>query len=122
MQYSPKRHNFFQVRDILSTALASLTPLTPVELFNSVNALLLSDDVPSKHKTSMPSLQSQSKYQDSPNQAMQWGEFLIRFSALSGLLLRRADETVMFFHPALRDWYEQLILYNSFKVTYHINC
>jgi hypothetical protein len=95
-----------QVRDILSTSLASLTPLTPVELFNSVNALLTSDEGSSKYKTSMTSLATQQKYPDAVQQPMQWGEFLIRFSALSGLLLRRADETVMFFHPALRDWYD----------------
>ena len=53
----------------------------------------------------MSSLTSQnSKHQEISPQPMQWGEFLIRFSALSGLLLRRADETVMFFHPSLRDW------------------
>ena len=102
----PSSRAFDKVRDILSTALASLTPLTPVELFNSVNALLTSDDVSiPKHKTSMSSLTSQnSKHQEISPQPMQWGEFLIRFSALSGLLLRRADETVMFFHPSLRDW------------------
>ena len=96
--------NIFQVRDILSTALASLTPLTPVELFNSVNALLSSDDYLSKVKPSLRSLPDQQTYGNVIQQPMQWGEFLIRFSALSGLLLRRADETVMFFHPALRDW------------------
>jgi len=53
----------------------------------------------------MSSLTSQSsKHQEISPQPMQWGEFRIRFSALSGLLLRRADETVMFFHPSLRDW------------------
>ena len=53
----PSSRAFDKVRDILSTALASLTPLTPVELFNSVNALLTSDDVSiPKHKTSMSSL------------------------------------------------------------------
>ena len=93
-----------QVRDILSTAVASLTPLTPVELFNSVNALLTSEDNPAKHKTSIASVTSKQQYKDGVQQPIQWGEFLIRFSAVSGLLLRRADETVMFFHPSLRDW------------------
>ena len=35
---------------------------------------------------------------------MQWGEFLMRFSALSGFLVRRADDTLMFFHPTFREW------------------
>lgn len=30
--------------------------------------------------------------------------FQMRFSALSGFLVKRADETVMFFHPSFRDW------------------
>lgn len=69
-----------QVEDILSTALASLVPLTPVELYNSVNAL---------GHVEIP---------------MQWGEFLMRFSSLSGFLVRRADDTLMFFHPTFREW------------------
>ena len=72
--------NSLQVEDILSTALASLVPLTPVELYNSVNALA-NVEIP-----------------------MQWGEFLMRFSSLSGFLVRRADETLMFFHPTFREW------------------
>ena len=35
---------------------------------------------------------------------LQWGEFLMRFSALSGFLVRRADDTLMFFHPTFREW------------------
>ena len=70
---------FERVQDILEIALASLVPLTAPELFGSMNAL-----------KSGPSLQ--------------WGEFLMRFSALSGFLVRRADETVMFFHPTFREW------------------
>jgi ankyrin repeat protein len=75
----PSIQSFQKVEDILSTALASLVPLTPLELYNAVNAL--STDAP-----------------------MPWGEFLMRFSALSGFLLRRADDTLMFFHPTFRDW------------------
>ena len=69
-----------QVEDILATSLASLVPLTPVELYNSVNALA-NVEVP-----------------------LQWGEFLMRFSSLSGFLVRRADDTLMFFHPTFREW------------------
>lgn len=70
---------FEKVQDILATALASLVPLTPQDLYNSVNALHCSSSI-------------------------QWGEFLMRFSSLSGFLLRRADDTVMFFHPTFKDW------------------
>ena len=75
----PSLKSFQKVEDILSTALASLVPLTPVELYNSVNALSMSEP-------------------------MAWGEFLMRFSSLSGFLLRRADDTLMFFHPTFREW------------------
>ena len=75
----PSLKSFEKVQDILSTAVASLVPLTALDLFNSINAL---------HATN----------------AIQWGEFLMRFSALSGFLLRRADDTVMFFHPTFREW------------------
>lgn len=71
--------SFEKVQDILETALASLTPLTPGELFGSINSL----------KTGPP---------------IQWGDFLMRFSALSGFLVRRADDTLMFFHPTFREW------------------
>ncbi len=77
----PSSKAFEKVHDILSSALSSLTPLTTVELFNSVNALVSDLD-----------------------DQMSWGEFLMRFSALSGFLVRRADETLMFFHPIFREW------------------
>lgn len=77
----PSSKAFEKVHDLLSAALSSLTPLTSVELFHSVNALV-SDQA----------------------EQLQWGEFLMRFSALSGFLVRRADDTLMFFHPIFREW------------------
>lgn len=71
--------SFERVQDILATALASLVPLSPNDLFKSVNAL-------------------------TTGQSIQWGEFLMRFSSLNGFLVRRADDTVMFFHPTFREW------------------
>ena len=77
----PSSKAFEKVHNILSAALSSLTPLTSVELYHSVNALV-SDT--SEH--------------------LQWGEFLMRFSALAGFLVRRADDTFMFFHSVFREW------------------
>ena len=77
----PSTKAFEKVHDILSASLSSLTPLTSVELFHSVNALV-----------------------SDPADQLQWGEFLMRFSALSGFLVRRADETLMFFHTVFREW------------------
>ena len=88
----PSSRAFDKVRDILSIGLASLVPLTPVEIFNSLNALVSADPDAGPMETSSQAPQ------------LQWGEFLMRFSALSGLLVRRADETVMFFHSSLREW------------------
>ena len=75
----PSAKSFEKVQDILSTSLAALNPLTPLELYHSITAL-------------------------QQNANLSWGEFLIRFSALNGFLLRRADDTVMFFHPVFREW------------------
>ncbi len=79
----PSTKAFEKIQDILATSLASLTPLTPLELFNSVNALAANNLGAGK---------------------MQWGDFLMRFSTLTGFLARRADDTVMFYHPAFREW------------------
>ena len=76
----------------------------------------MSDERSPKSKISMTSLTTHQKHHDAVQQPMQWGEFLIRFSALSGLLLRRADETVMFFHPALRDWYDNSLLIHKLEM------
>jgi hypothetical protein len=35
---------------------------------------------------------------------MPWSEFVTRFNTLSGFLVRRADETVMFYHSLFRNW------------------
>ena len=76
----PSTKAYEKVQDILATALASLVPMTPMELFSSINAMTTSG-VP-----------------------LQWGEFLMRFSNLTSFLVRRADDTVMFIHPTFREW------------------
>ena len=62
----PSERSFDKVRDLLQVALAALAPMTPAELFRAANAL---------------------KAPTEP--ALAWGEFLMRFSALSGFLVRR---------------------------------
>ncbi len=61
--------------DILSVCLASSEPPTITEIFHSLTAL-------------------------SPD--LTWQEFVTHFNQLSGFLVRRGDDTVMFHHPALR--------------------
>ena len=75
----PSSKAYEKIQDVLATALASLTPMTPMELFGAINSLTTGSQLP-------------------------WGEFLMRFSSLSGFLVRRADDTVMFFHPTFREW------------------
>ncbi len=57
--------------------------MTPVELFQSVNA---------SRKGNSPSPNEDGMQQHNPSPPVPWGEFLMRFSALSGFLVRRWAE------------------------------
>ncbi len=73
----PSVQAFARVSDILSVCLATLTPLTVTEIFNAVNALKAEPEI-------------------------NWQEFVNRFNMLSGFLVRRGDDTVMFCHNTFR--------------------
>ncbi|XP_054264581.1 protein TANC2 isoform X4 [Macrosteles quadrilineatus] len=75
----PTVKSFEKVSSILSVCLAALYPLTLLEIYYSVNALCT-------------------------NEFLSWDEFLQRFKLLSGLLVKRLDNTYMFFHPSFREW------------------
>lgn len=75
----PTVRSFEKVTQILSVCLAALYPLTLLEIYYSVNALLLTKFTP-------------------------WPEFLQCFKLLSGFLVKRLDNTYMFFHPSFREW------------------
>lgn len=75
----PTIRSFEKVANILSVCLAALYPMTLLEIFYSVNALLNQNFIP-------------------------WKEFLQRFKLLSGFLVKRLDNTYMFFHPSFREW------------------
>ncbi|KAE8742661.1 hypothetical protein FOCC_FOCC011790 [Frankliniella occidentalis] len=77
----PTLRSFEKVQPILSVCLAALYPLTLLELFYSVNSLLT-------------------------DSYLSWEEFVQRFNMLaaSGLLVKRRDNTYMFFHPSFREW------------------
>ncbi len=70
---------FAKVQDILSVCLASLVPLTVAEIYRAVNCLKKEPE-------------------------LAWPEFVSRFNMLSGFLVRRGDDTVMFYHPLFREW------------------
>ena len=70
--------SFEKVSDILSICAASLSPMNSHQIFNTINALM-----PEK---------------------ISWQEFASRFNSLSGFLVRRADDSVMFYHQTFMDW------------------
>ncbi|XP_060525151.1 protein TANC2 isoform X2 [Cylas formicarius] len=75
----PTIRSFEKVTQILSICLAALYPLTLLEIYYSVNALFV-------------------------NNFLSWKDFLQRFKLLSGFLVKRLDNTYMFFHPSFREW------------------
>ncbi|GLH00293.1 Uncharacterized protein GBIM_06713 [Gryllus bimaculatus] len=75
----PTVRSFEKVAPILSVCLAALYPLTLLEIYYSVNAIYV-------------------------DKFMSWDDFLARFKTLLGFLVKRLDNTYMFFHPSFREW------------------
>ncbi|XP_073997696.1 zinc-RING finger and ankyrin repeat domain-containing protein rolling pebbles isoform X4 [Rhodnius prolixus] len=75
----PTNKSYERVSPIISVCLAALAPLTLLEIYYSINSLNTTDFI-------------------------SWDEFLQRFKTLSGLLIKRMDNTYMFFHPSFREW------------------
>ncbi|CAL7938566.1 unnamed protein product [Xylocopa violacea] len=75
----PTAASFDKVQPLLGVCLAALYPLTLPEIFYSVNSL-------------------------NTDHFVSWEDFLQRFKMLSGFLVKRLDNTYMFFHPSFREW------------------
>ncbi|XP_012146768.2 zinc-RING finger and ankyrin repeat domain-containing protein rolling pebbles [Megachile rotundata] len=75
----PTTTSFDRVQPLLGVCLAALYPLTLPEIFYSVNSL-------------------------NTDHFVSWEDFLQRFKMLSGFLVKRLDNTYMFFHPSFREW------------------
>ncbi|XP_033222043.1 protein TANC2 isoform X3 [Belonocnema kinseyi] len=75
----PTSASFDKVQPLLGVCLAALYPLTLPEIYYSVNALNMDSFV-------------------------SWDDFMQRFKMLSGFLVKRLDNTYMFFHPSFREW------------------
>ncbi|XP_018398120.1 PREDICTED: protein TANC2 [Cyphomyrmex costatus] len=75
----PTAASFDKVQPLLAVCLAALYPLTLPEIFYSINSLNIDHFV-------------------------SWDDFLQRFKMLSGFLVKRLDNTYMFFHPSFREW------------------
>ncbi|XP_061400176.1 protein TANC2-like, partial [Musca vetustissima] len=75
----PTSCSFEKAAPILNVCLAALYPLTLNEIYYTVCAM----------KT---------------DEVMPWDEFLQRFKLLDGFLIKRIDNTYMFFHSSFREW------------------
>ncbi|XP_076322873.1 protein TANC2-like isoform X3 [Tachypleus tridentatus] len=73
--------SFERVSNLLQSCLASMCPLTPLELYHSVNAGIVC-------------------------QPLTWQDFLERLDLMTAnnFLVLRQDKTLMFAHPSLREW------------------
>ncbi|XP_034480764.1 protein TANC2 isoform X5 [Drosophila innubila] len=76
----PTSRSFDQTAPILNVCLAALYPLTLDEIYYSIEAL---------HHGQEP---------------LSWPQFMQRFKLLDGFLIKRLDNTYMFFHSSLREW------------------
>ena len=79
----PSAASFRRVSDLLAVVVAALQPMTLAELHHTLASLYL--DTSLGGDTSWPS-------------------FLDTYQQLAGQLVTRRDDSVMMFHPALRDW------------------
>ncbi|XP_053671068.1 protein TANC2 [Anopheles nili] len=96
----PTATAYERISNILAVCLAALYPLTLTEIFYSLNALIASETA-----SAATDLDSSSGATNEPAEGMiDWDEFLCRFKTLTGFLVRRLDDTYMFFHPSFREW------------------
>ena len=75
----PTQRSYELVQPVLSACLASLHPMNAYEMFDSVNAGCTEEPI-------------------------SWEEFMQRLKTVSGFLVKRMDDTYMFFHPSFREW------------------
>ena len=75
----PTQRSYELVQPVLSGCLASLHPMNAYEIFDAANAGCTGEPIP-------------------------WEEFMHRLKTVSGFLVKRMDDTYMFFHPSFREW------------------
>lgn len=96
----PTTSSFEKVADILSVCLAALYPLTILEIYYSVNSLKVEEFV--SWEVFLQRFKVRPRIFHSKIII-----FIIRFlflQLISGLLIKRLDNTYMFFHPSFREW------------------
>uniref|UniRef100_A0AAG5CPM9 RING-type domain-containing protein n=1 Tax=Anopheles atroparvus TaxID=41427 RepID=A0AAG5CPM9_ANOAO len=90
----PTATAYDRISNILAVCLAALYPLTLTEIFYSLNALIASET----------DAESETGASPDGTAMIDWDEFLCRFKTLTGFLVKRLDNTYMFFHPSFREW------------------
>lgn len=75
----PSLRSFEKILMILNVCLATLYPMTLLEIYHSVNAGLT-------------------------QRVLLWKDFVSRMDVLTGFLTKRQDGSFMFFHPSFREW------------------
>ncbi|KAF0310719.1 Protein TANC2 [Amphibalanus amphitrite] len=75
----PTQRSYELVKPLLSGCIASLHPMNVYEMFDVANAGCTSE-------------------------AISWDDFMSRLKIVSGFLIKRMDDTYMFFHPSFREW------------------
>lgn len=107
----PTAAAYAKVAPILNVCLAALYPLTLTEIYCAVCSLSTGgpddEDTSAEESTTAsaaagPHATAASLSGSKPSLA--WDEFLFRFKQLTGFLVRRLDDTYMFFHPSFREW------------------
>lgn len=96
----PTTSSFEKVADILSVCLVALYPLTIMEIYYSVNSLNVNEFLSweaflQRFKVPTPVKNCVKKYRKYSTLFLQ---------LISGLLIKRLDNTYMFFHPSFREW------------------
>ncbi|XP_065353659.1 protein TANC2 isoform X2 [Cloeon dipterum] len=70
--------SYSKIEPLLAVCLASMHPLNLIEIYHSATSL--------------------------QNEPDNWDTFAEKFSMLEGMLVKRTDDTYMFFHSSFRDW------------------
>lgn len=105
----PTAAAYEKVAPILNVCLAALYPLTLAEIYCAVCSLSTGgpeddDDGQADIAASTTTSTVKGSSNCPARPCLSWDEFLFRFKQLTGFLVRRLDDTYMFFHPSFREW------------------
>ena len=105
--------SFEKVSDILSICAAATSPMNCTQIFHTINALKPEKILWQEFASRYEFLKSAYVYHSSiiKINIVSYAGYLIyvdlqlyRFNTLAGFLIRRADDTVMFYHQTFKEW------------------